>query len=617
MPDEYPKKKVGDLRPSQILFTFGIGAVVDLPDLSAMVMGLDDWQVRPESEISEPRLLQAVCKSLNCNVERLMSPPVAPDSNTPFDDDALVGVPIATFPRWLFCPFCRTLAPIDSGLFELKHNPYRPEQTRYVHTNCKKQGKPPTVMPVRFLVACENGHLDDFPWIEFVHQGPTNCKSILQLREWGSSGEAADVDVYCTTCKKHQRMSSAFGERGKEYLKKCSGSCSGSRPHLRDKDPKGCDLDKSCILLGASNSWFSVMLSVISIPSSVSKVDQLVEGNWAQLQGVESEQNVGLIKQFLPVLGRYSDVEIWNAILKHKEGNETVDDSSDLKRLEWEMFSNPDPKMNTQHFRLNKVKPPSKYEQYFDKVVKVERLREVRALTGFTRIDSPGYSTEIDMDQISIAPLSRANPKWVPTIENRGEGIFIQFEESNLQEWTNRVAKRNNEFSGAHERWRSARGATNPQAGFPGIRFILLHSFAHALMRQLALECGYTAASIRERIYSANEDEDGGAMAGVLIYTAAPDSEGTLGGLVSLANTKTFERHLDGALKQMYICASDPLCAEHHPLQDELAIHGAACHSCLFAPETSCERGNRYLDRSVLVETYQEKDYAFFSGIGE
>ena len=617
MPIDNPRKKVGELRPSQILFTFGVGAVVDLPDLSVMVMGLDDWQVRPDGEISEPRLLQAVCQSMSCNVQRLMSPPIAPDTQSPFDEDALVGVPIATFPRWLFCPYCRTLASSDSGLYELKHNPYRPERTRYVHGNCRKPGAPPTVMPVRFLVACENGHLDDFPWVEFVHQGPTDCKSILQLREIGASGEAADVEVICTTCDSRRRMAAAFGPTGKRNLTQCSGGCSGRRPHLRDSDPDGCQLDKSCILLGASNSWFPVMLSVISIPSAINKVDQVVEESWADLQDVETEQNVKLVKRFMPELAKFSDVEVWTAIQRRKENLGAKDETSDLKRPEWEVLSNPDPDKNGRDFRLTQVTPPQKYRHVFAKVVKMERLREVRALTGFTRIDAPGDIAEIDMSQINAAPLSRSKPTWIPANEIRGEGIFIQFDESRLREWSNRMTARDREFATAHQRWRAARGAEHPEAGYPGMRFVLLHSFAHAIMRQLSLECGYTAASIRERIYSASELDDEGAMAGVLIYTAAPDSEGTLGGLVSLADPDVFGRHLDSALNQMRLCASDPLCAEHDPLKDELTVHGAACHACLFAPETSCESGNRYLDRSVLVETYEEKEYAFFTGIGE
>ena len=149
------------------------------------------------------------------------------------------------------------------------------------------------------------------------------------------------------------------------------------------------------------------------------------------------------------------------------------------------------------------------------------------------------------------------------------------------------------------------------------MRYILLHSFAHALMRQLVLECGYASASVRERIYSRPPEEEGGPMAGILIYTAAPDSEGTLGGLVSLGRPATLARHMAQALDAAGLCASDPLCAEHPPSQTGRTLHAAACHACLFAPETSCERGNRYLDRSVLVSTVAQADLAFFENVGQ
>ena len=148
-----------------------------------------------------------------------------------------------------------------------------------------------------------------------------------------------------------------------------------------------------------------------------------------------------------------------------------------------------------------------------------------------------------------------------------------------------------------------------------GARYVLLHSFAHILMRQLVLECGYTGASVRERIYSRDPNADPERpepLAGILIYTAAPDSEGTLGGLVSLGEPQELSRHICSALRDAALCASDPLCAEHLPSQRGITLHAAACHACLFAPETSCERGNRYLDRSVLVPTVEREDLFFF-----
>ena len=153
-----------------------------------------------------------------------------------------------------------------------------------------------------------------------------------------------------------------------------------------------------------------------------------------------------------------------------------------------------------------------------------------------------------------------------------------------------------------------------PSSGYPGLRYVLLHSFSHALVRQLMLECGYTSASIRERIYSLPSEHEDGPMPGILLYTSALDSEGTFGGLVGPGVPDQLGRHLDGALERMHYCTSDSLCAEHVSLQDH-SLHEAACHACLFLPETACERGNKYLDRSVLVPTVDRTRMAFFEQI--
>jgi hypothetical protein len=226
-----------------------------------------------------------------------------------------------------------------------------------------------------------------------------------------------------------------------------------------------------------------------------------------------------------------------------------------------------------------------------------------------------GELTDPDLSVfIEPAPLVRQTAEWVPASEVRGEGIFIQFNEQRILEWARGTAvdHRADEFVDAHKKWRAVRFIEPPEDGFPGMRYILIHSFAHALMRQLALESGYSAASIRERIYARPAERDGGPMAGLLIYTSAPDSEGTLGGLVSLGQPHILERHIAQALEAMRLCASDPLCAEHPPSREGRTLHAAACHACLFAPETSCERGNKYLDRSLLVPTVEYHDLAFF-----
>ncbi|WP_204140915.1 DUF1998 domain-containing protein [Halomicronema sp. CCY15110] len=613
------KHRVGELRPSQILFTYGIGAIADLPNLSAMVMGLEGWDKTRTTELNEERLLAAVRQELGSQIKDLRSPPIPPDADgpiDPFDEVARIGVPVAPFPTWMVCPRCRLLAPLQSGLFELKTNPYRPNEARYVHKNCPRAKKSPTVIPSRFLVACEHGHLDDFPWHYFVHRGPSDCKGSLRFEEYGVTGAATDIMVRCDGCDaKARRLSEAFGESGKQNMP----CCRGRHPHIQNFD-EDCSQQMRGMLLGASNSWFGITLSALSIPVASNQLAQLVQQNWDVLGKspnlemlqflLSTMQGRGEFQEFV----KYSIEDVWKTIESIQQGYEELD-AQDLKTPEWEVFSLSVSTQNTTEFQLRPVAPPLGYESYFDKVVLVERLREVRALVGFTRIQSPG-----DFDDTGAipaeyrAPISRNAPLWAPASEVKGEGIFLQFEESVLRNWENQtlVYQRGQRTREAQKQWLRARNLDPSKIPFPGMRYLLMHSFAHALMRQLAIECGYNAASLRERIYSKQPNEVNGPQAGVLIYTAAPDSEGTLGGLVSLGEPKTLGYHIAQALIGMRLCASDPLCADHKPNLGAPSLHWAACHACLFSPETSCERGNKYLDRSLLVTTFADKDLAFF-----
>lgn len=620
MSTQRERPRVGELRPSQILTTFGIGSIVDLPHLSVMVMGLEDWPSTDYREINEERLLASVRNALGKQVTTLRSPPVIPetDRSNPFEEQSYVGVPVAPFPRWMVCPRCRRLAPLASNQFVLKTDPYRPDRVRYVHENCRVPGKLPTAIPARFIVACKNGHLDDFPWVEFVHSGPTKCHYKLQLLEMGVSGEAADVYVRCETCDTSRPMSDAFRNQDSDLP-----FCRGRRPHLRDFDENGClsehnqPIQVRAMLQGASNSWFPLMLSALSVPQSSDLLKQLVTDFWSDLYDIESEGEIAKLRRrnLLREFSDYSEVELWAAIEdKKNEGEEPEEEEHiDLKGPEWHVFIDPQNAQRTKDFRLKEVEPPKRYSKYFDKIVLAERLREVRALIGFTRIESPGdYENPAEFPEDQRMEISRANPKWVPANEIRGEGIFFQFNEDAIRDWILSVPELDRQFFEAHKNWRSARGLPDPEEFYPGARYVLIHSFAHALIRQLSLECGYTAASLRERIYSRNPIGNTSAMAGVLIYTAAPDSEGTLGGLVSLGKPEVLERHINQALDSMRLCSSDPLCAEHHAGKEGTSLHGASCHACLFAPETSCERGNKYLDRSVLIPTVDQSLFSFF-----
>ena len=597
-------QNVGSVRPTQLIYTYGIGSTVDLPQFSAMVMGLDDWPAARMEEIREDRLLRVVRSVLGSQVRQLKAAPLQDEGTlSPFFRTAFVdGVPVAAFPRWLVCTQCRLLAPIRSGLYSFRYDSNRPERSCFSHKNCPRLAKA-TAIPARFLVACDNGHIDDFPWSEYLHGGGIECPGPLELRDVGASGEAADVMLSCRNCQKRKPLAPAFSEEGKASLPKCRGW----HPHLRVAPLEECQSLAVPITLGATNVWFARTLSALSIPSSSDPLEQLVEQDLLSLfEDVESERDTKLARKGQPKYDVYTDAQIWTAIQRLRE-QRTTDTLTpkELKDPEWKLFSTPDPAKNSPDQRISLGTPPEKYSGLIESVVLIERLREVQALAGFTRLEAGD-----DESPAKLVALRRGPAEWVPAAEVRGEGLFLRLSERKVADWVERSRALELQFFTAHRRWRAQRGL-EPSLGFPGIRYILLHSLAHALIRQFSVECGYATASLRERIYSSTvEDEQ--PMAGILIYTAAPDSEGTLGGLVSLGETANLQMHLDQALEGLEICSSDPLCAETQPEQAFMSLHGSACHNCLFLPETSCERGNRYLDRTTLVPTMERTEYAFF-----
>ena len=609
------KSEVGEVRPSQTLTTYGVGSLVDLPNMSVIVMGIDDWPTSHATEIAEERLLLSAQSILGPQVTRFLTPPRGAESvgaqTNWFDESRQIGIPVAPFPRWMVCSRCRLLAPLKSGLFEPKVFPYRPDRACYVH-HCTTQGRAPLVIPARFLVACERGHLDDFPWLDFVHRREkTECNGPLRLYEYGPSGEMADVTVVCDKCEARRRLAEVVGPVGAKQMPPCTGR----RPHLRDSDPNGCDEDTvRPMALGASNLWFPVLISALSVPQATDDLGRLVEENWAVLEKATSLAVLQAFRQIgqLKDLSKYTDEQIWKKLEERiAGGGDETEDKNDLKSPEWRVFTNPTKAKESRTFKLRTVDPPEGFEQFIEKIVLVEKLRQVRALVGFSRLMSPrDFDSAADLPDDQRAVLSRKKPTWLPASETRGEGIFFQFSEKKIQDWVRRCHAFEREFENAHIGWKASKNLPKPESGFPGIRFVLLDTFAHALIRQLAIECGYTSASISERIYY-RKPEDGDPMAGVLIYTSAPDSEGTLGGLCALGEPDKLGRHIRRALEKLSLCSSDPLCSEHSVGEGD-TLHGASCHACSFLPETSCERGNKYLDRSALIQTVERSDVAFF-----
>jgi len=171
------------------------------------------------------------------------------------------------------------------------------------------------------------------------------------------------------------------------------------------------------------------------------------------------------------------------------------------------------------------------------------------------------------------------------------------------------------------ERFRRALMKENVERGraesFTSARLLLLHSLSHLLITAISLECGYSAAAIRERIYCYRSDDLDPAAAraqsraGILLYTGTPGSEGTLGGLIEVG--RNIVTHLQKAAELGRLCSNDPICAQHDPegYEEGRRREGAACHSCLLIAEPSCERLNRDLDRALVVPTVDSSAAAF------
>ena len=593
-----------------MLYVYGVGAQVDLPNFSVVVTGLDAWDRQLET-IDEPRLLAAVRRQLGKQVQRLAAFPWLPGDDGPMSEASRVGVPVVPFPRWMRCPLCNTLATIDSGTYVFKPELYRPERSRFVHEQCPRKKKvAPIVVPARFVIACENGHLDEFPWAAFVHDfrpcPKTDQGAGLEMYDRGSGTRSTDVVVKCRICERQRVVGSVFGPDAIQPGKFVR--CRGRRPELRTFE-SNCPALPEPMLLGASNLWFSIARSAFALPKDTAdEIVRAVAERWAALAGVTSREVLAYAVAAIPSLDAlrgYALDDVWAAVEAHRAGESTEEEGEDLRRPEWERFSAPAPAPPNDDFDIETRPVPVAFADRITAVVGARRLREVVALTGFARVEMPDDDPS-DITATSAIGLSANPPTWIPAVEVRGEGIFLRFAEERVADWAVKAegSTRLAAFRDAHRAQRAR--------PWPGARYLLLHSFAHLVINEVALDCGYSAASIRERIYS-SDGSDGEPMAGVLLYTASPDAEGTLGGLVSLSDPKYLGFILKSACERARVCGSDPLCADHQPEVGETTLHGSACHACLLLPETSCERGNRYLDRTVLVQTLADAGIEFFA----
>lgn len=594
------RKHHGEIRRSQLIRTYGPGAMVDLPTHSVVVSGLDSWF--PASEmpvIVEERLSLKVAAALDLTKPvPLKGPPVVADD----EKSAPSGVPAFQFPEWFVVQVRAKKRPLVH-LESLTKGKYEVD------------GRKVPAIPVRFVQACVLGHLADIDWRGFIHMYRGECARPIWMEERGSSGDLADVVVGCE-CGAERSMAQAT-RRGAENL----GMCLGKRPWLGKHGGEKCGgeggkLQPSRLLVrSASDAWFSQVLSVISLPDRGMVVRDAVAKVWENFlsqvdepSDLAKERKRPAVKEALEGL---SEEEVWAEIQRRKAGGAAP--MQKIKELELATLLSVKEKLGEEfhggadflarRLLVNRDAGPLRA---IDRVVLVDRLREVSALVGFTRFEAQtaDIDGELSLD-VRSAPLA-ADVKWVPAVENRGEGVFLALDPHRVAAWLERAAvrERGRQLAAGFESWKKVH--KKPNAEFPGLPYLLLHSLSHLLLTAISLDCGYATSSIRERIY-VGED-----AFGILLYTSSPDAEGTLGGLIDVG--RNLDRHLRRALEMGRLCSNDPVCAMHRPDsgQEERFLSGAACHGCLLVSEPSCENRNDFLDRALVVPTVFGPGAEFF-----
>jgi hypothetical protein len=598
-------KPQGELRRSALINTFGPGAMTDLPDYSVLVSGLDFW-FGDQEQVVETRLTQKVARLLNVPTISLRLPPALKTD----DDSAKSGVPVFRFPDWFVTQDTERMDRAGvAGRSRFLVNSRALSKGKFRHPETDKRL---TVVPVRFVRACRYGHIGDIDWYFFLHGNENTCRKqgrLLHMDERGTSGDLSEIFVRCD-CGQAERSMVQVALRKAEVF----GKCDGARPWLGPNMKESCDEINRLLVRTASNTWFPQRLSVISLPERNQVISDAVSAVWDFLETVESLEEVTRERRKTKVkeaLGGVTDQEVW-AEIQVKRGALTTEEKS-VKAAELETLlattevigeDRPEGVFFARNLPAAQWNKP--WMNGIEKVVLVQRLREVTALLGFTRFEplAPDTEGELDID-VRRADLAR-DLTWVPAVENKGEGIFIQFKQSAIQEWLKRpaVVTRIQHLRQGFLKWKNERQTSNRDFR---PEYILLHSFAHLLITSVALECGYPASSLRERIYAIPA-----IGYGVLIYTGSSDAEGTLGGLVEVGRRIADSIH--AALEMARLCSNDPVCSQHVPENSNEArfLQGAACHGCVLIAETTCEAQNEMLDRALVVRTVQGSGAEFF-----
>ena len=566
------------VRRNQLVTTYGVGALVTAGVESVMIAGLDRWQ-SGEPDLHEPRLERQL------GVNGFRRPPASEEG-----DD----VPVVRFPSWVFCPNPPEVCEV--GL----------DEHRRIGSNrdnrCPQCGE--ELVPSRFLIACSRGHVDDFPYFNWVHAGSggrgRGASHRLRIESSGSSAALRDVRVICS-CGEEATLDGAFAGNA---LRGITG-CHGRRPWLPGETDQDCEEIPRVLQRGGSNVWFPVIRSALLIPPWSEGALRLLNKHWTFLRAMPADAVPETLKGLkLHEGSAYSLEDLVRAVDERKQ-RETGEPSTipALRNEEFEALIRRQPETGPDdEFVCEPAAEIGEFSQHwFANVMLVRRLLEVRALESFTRI-LPPQPADLPERRARVAAEGQG---WLPAVDIRGEGIFLRLDEDVLREWEERpgVAEQAARIGRRYKERFTERGAEPDREVTP--RFILTHTLAHVLIGQWALDSGYPAAALRERLYVSDDH------AGMLLYTATSDSAGSLGGVLAQAAPNRLEASLREALERARWCSSDPICieAEAHGVD---SLNLAACHACVLLPEVSCEEMNVLLDRALLIGTPEDPSIGFF-----
>ena len=560
------------VRRSQLITTYGVGAIIAVGDESVMVAGLDRWP-SGDTDLHEARLEERL------RVQGFKLPRATEDGE---------DVPVVRFPKWASCPNCRRLAHVSRFSGPRQHK-------------CNKCDVP--LVPSRFVTACQRGHIDDFPYLAWVHNGPFDRSGMhdLELEATGTSASLRDIVIKCS-CGASRDMDGSFGKSGLRRIARCQGK----RPWLMDEDPEPCPEMPRTFQRGGSNVWFPVVRSAISIPPWSHEAFSLLEQHWSLIRTVPEDVLPTVLNGYVGGRDqRFSVEQLVRVVLdrKSRERQPSVFDQEALRFQEYEALLQGAPERSTEdQFVCEQAEGlGGTTGQWFDRVMVARRLREVRAIQAFTRVlpASPGNPEEYR------APLSSQPLDWLPAVEVLGEGVFLRLHGNRLAEWESRpsVVKRADIIDTRYRGKFKRQGTQADRRVSP--RLLMIHTLAHVLIDQWSLDSGYPAAALRERLFVSDR------MAGLMIYTATSDSAGSLGGVVGQASPDLLDRSLRDAMERAGWCSNDPVCSETEA-QGAESLNLAACHSCVLLPEVSCEEMNQLLDRGLLIGTPIEPDLGFF-----